>query len=140
MSNRGKFLRDRDLEIPKPATTQLKLQIPLQYQVDYSSLKFRPAKNMFRRTAYSLLFMGLAIFASIHGVEAAKGPRVTSKVYFDIEHGGKPLGRGTCHPFTSPSNFWLIYSVTLRLVVIGLFGGVRTFLPFLQPWDLTIVF
>jgi len=38
---------------------------------------------------------------SIQGVEAAKGPKITSKVYFDIEHGGKPLGR----------------------VVIGLFGG-----------------
>lgn len=50
---------------------------------------------MFRRLAYSLLFVALAAFVSIQGVEAAKGPKVTSKVYFDIEHGGKPLGRGT---------------------------------------------
>lgn len=49
---------------------------------------------MFRRVAYSLLFVALAAF-SIQGVEAAKGPRITSKVYFDIEHGGKPLGRVT---------------------------------------------
>jgi len=56
---------------------------------------------MFRRLAYSLLLVGLAAFASIQGVEASKGPKITSKVYFDIEHGGKPLGR----------------------VVIGLFGG-----------------
>jgi len=56
---------------------------------------------MFRRLAYSLLFVALAALASIQGVEAAKGPKITSKVYFDIEHGGKPLGR----------------------VVIGLFGG-----------------
>lgn len=55
---------------------------------------------MFRRLAYSLLFVALVAF-SIQGVEAAKGPRITSKVYFDIEHGGKPLGR----------------------VTIGLFGG-----------------
>ncbi|KAF9793164.1 cyclophilin-like domain-containing protein [Thelephora terrestris] len=56
---------------------------------------------MFRRLAYSLLFVGLVGFATFQGVEAAKGPRITSKVYFEIEHGGKPLGR----------------------VVIGLFGG-----------------
>ena len=49
---------------------------------------------MLRRLAYSLLFVGLGIFASVQGVEAAKGPMVTSKVYFEIEHGGKPLGRG----------------------------------------------
>jgi peptidyl-prolyl cis-trans isomerase B (cyclophilin B) len=48
-----------------------------------------------------LLFVALAALVSIQGVEAAKVPKITSKVYFDIEHGGKPLGR----------------------VVIGLFGG-----------------
>jgi len=48
-----------------------------------------------------LLFVALAALVSIQGVEAAKGPKITSKVYFDIEHGGKPLGR----------------------VVLGLFGG-----------------
>jgi len=56
---------------------------------------------MFRRLAYSLFFVALAALVSIQGVEAAKGPKITSKVYFDIEHGGKPLGR----------------------VVIGLFGN-----------------
>jgi hypothetical protein len=25
--------------------------------------------------------------------EALKGPKITHKVYFDIEHGGKPIGR-----------------------------------------------
>jgi peptidyl-prolyl cis-trans isomerase B (cyclophilin B) len=50
---------------------------------------------MFRRLAYSLLLVALATLVSIQGVEAAKGPKITSKVYFDIEHGGKPLGRGT---------------------------------------------
>jgi len=56
---------------------------------------------MFRRLAYSLLFVALVALVSLQGVEAAKGPKITSKVYFDIEHGGKPLGR----------------------VVMGLFGG-----------------
>jgi len=56
---------------------------------------------MFHRLACSLLLVALAALVSIQGVEAAKGPKITSKVFFDIEHGGKPLGR----------------------VVIGLFGG-----------------
>jgi peptidyl-prolyl cis-trans isomerase B (cyclophilin B) len=49
---------------------------------------------MFRHLAYSLLFVALAVLVSIQGVEAARGPKINSKVYFDIEHGGKPLGRG----------------------------------------------
>lgn len=36
----------------------------------------------------------LAIIAlSASSAEAVKGPVITNKVYFDIEHGGKPLGR-----------------------------------------------
>ena len=54
---------------------------------------------MFRRLAYSLLFVALAALVSVQGVEAAKGPKITSKVYFDIEHGGKPLGRGGSRSF-----------------------------------------
>lgn len=34
----------------------------------------------------TFLFMGQT-------VEAAKGPKITHKVYFDIEHGGESMGR-----------------------------------------------
>jgi hypothetical protein len=34
----------------------------------------------------TFLFMG-------QSAEAAKGPKITHKVYFDIEHGDEPLGR-----------------------------------------------
>ena len=91
------------IEIPK-ATTQLSTSKPPQLQVDDSSLKFRPTKNMFRRLAYSFLLVAIAALVSIQGVEAAKGPKITSKVYFDIEHGGKPLGRGTLCLFLSKSH------------------------------------
>ncbi|KAG5979863.1 Peptidyl-prolyl cis-trans isomerase B [Claviceps digitariae] len=40
-----------------------------------------------------LLGVGLVLFSQT--AEAAKGPKITHKVYFDIEHGGKPLGRVT---------------------------------------------
>ncbi|KAL0247356.1 peptidyl-prolyl cis-trans isomerase B [Cryptococcus tetragattii IND107] len=49
-------------------------------------------------TSKSFLSLLVALFAAIcfvlsPGADAAKGPVITNKVYFDIEHGGKPLGR-----------------------------------------------
>ncbi|GAA6036699.1 hypothetical protein JCM8097_003435 [Rhodosporidiobolus ruineniae] len=46
------------------------------------------------RVSLSLALSLLALFFPAL-VAAAKGPVITSKVYFDIEHGGKPLGRIT---------------------------------------------
>jgi peptidyl-prolyl cis-trans isomerase B (cyclophilin B) len=43
-------------------------------------------------SALSLALIAIvALTAS--SAEAAKGPVITNKVYFDIEHGGKPMGR-----------------------------------------------
>ena len=50
----------------------------------------------------TFLFMGQT-------VAAAKGPKITNKVYFDIEHGDEPMGRivlglyGKTVPKVSPS-------------------------------------
>ncbi|KAF8270288.1 cyclophilin-like domain-containing protein [Lactarius quietus] len=54
-------------------------------------------------TKASLVFVvvTLAAFFCAQPVEAARGPKITTKVYFDIKHGDKDLGR----------------------VVMGLFGG-----------------
>lgn len=38
-----------------------------------------------------LIGVGLVLFSQT--AEAAKGPKITHKVFFDIEQGGKPLGR-----------------------------------------------
>jgi peptidyl-prolyl cis-trans isomerase B (cyclophilin B) len=43
----------------------------------------------------SLIFV-VVTFAAVfcaQSVEAARGPKITSKVYFDIKHGEKDLGR-----------------------------------------------
>lgn len=40
----------------------------------------------------SLVVTVLLVFLS-QSVEAAKGPKITHKVYFDITHGDEPLGR-----------------------------------------------
>ncbi|KAI9884969.1 MAG: Peptidyl-prolyl cis-trans isomerase B [Watsoniomyces obsoletus] len=49
---------------------------------------------VFQRGILSLV---LALFASLlllaHATEATKGPKITHKVYFDINHGDKSLGR-----------------------------------------------
>jgi peptidyl-prolyl cis-trans isomerase B (cyclophilin B) len=42
-------------------------------------------------TLFTALLALLFVFAPV--AEAAKGPVITNKVYFDIEQGGKPLGR-----------------------------------------------
>lgn len=51
--------------------------------------------TMARLTFYPLLAaLVLAIaFLFATPANAAKGPIITNKVYFDIEHGGKPMGR-----------------------------------------------
>jgi len=55
---------------------------------------------MFSRISAAFLFAALvAIFAQV--AQASKGPRITNKIYFDIEHGGKSVGR----------------------VILGLYGG-----------------
>jgi len=56
---------------------------------------------MLRNIFLSLLLVAFAVVYSARSVEAAKGPKVTHKVYFDIKHGDESLGR----------------------VVIGLYGG-----------------
>jgi len=56
---------------------------------------------MFGRALFFFALVTLGAFFCAQSVEAAKGPRITHKVYFDISHGGKPMGR----------------------VVMGLYGG-----------------
>ncbi|EPT05005.1 hypothetical protein FOMPIDRAFT_1013814 [Fomitopsis schrenkii] len=55
-----------------------------------------------RRSLLAILLITVAAFFSAQSVEAAaKGPKITNKVYFDIKHGDKDLGR----------------------IVMGLYGG-----------------
>jgi len=56
---------------------------------------------LFGRLVFGFVLVTVAAFFCAQSVEAQKGPKITSKVYFDIEHGGKPLGR----------------------IVMGLYGG-----------------
>jgi hypothetical protein len=46
--------------------------------------------------AKATLFFVVATLAAVfcaQSVEAARGPKITSKIYFDIKHGDKDLGR-----------------------------------------------
>jgi len=40
-----------------------------------------------------LLILAVAFVFFVQASEAAKGPKITHKVYFDITHDDKPLGR-----------------------------------------------
>ncbi|KAJ2917745.1 hypothetical protein MD484_g2631, partial [Candolleomyces efflorescens] len=44
---------------------------------------------------FNMAFIVVTLAALFCGVEAVKGPKITHKVYFDIEHGGESLGRIT---------------------------------------------
>ena len=67
--------------------------------------------KMFGRISVAFIVVTLA--ALFCGVEAVKGPKITHKVYFDIEHGGESLGRSECRvPF-------LRCSVLLNVVVFN---------------------
>ncbi|KAI8993066.1 cyclophilin-like domain-containing protein [Trametes punicea] len=56
---------------------------------------------IFTRLTLGFLLVTIAAFFCAQSVEAAKGPRITHKVYFDVKHGDKDLGR----------------------IVLGLYGG-----------------
>ncbi|KAK7053439.1 Peptidyl-prolyl cis-trans isomerase B [Paramarasmius palmivorus] len=50
---------------------------------------------MFRRISLVFLVVTLAAFFVAQPAEAAKGPKITNKIYFDIKQGDKELGRIT---------------------------------------------
>ncbi len=73
----------------------------------------------------SLLFVVVSFAAILcaQSTEAARGPKITSKVYFDIKHGDQPMGRSAS---SSPLTRRLPNPGLMNLtVVLGLFGGVR---------------
>jgi peptidyl-prolyl cis-trans isomerase B (cyclophilin B) len=48
---------------------------------------------MLRRLSLAFLIVTLAALFCTQSVDAAKGPKITHKVYFDIKHGDEKLGR-----------------------------------------------
>jgi peptidyl-prolyl cis-trans isomerase B (cyclophilin B) len=48
--------------------------------------------NLKRLVLAASVMVGVGLMVA-QPVAAAKGPKITHKVYFDIEHGGEPLGR-----------------------------------------------
>lgn len=48
---------------------------------------------MFGRLSFVFIVVSIAAFFCAQSVEAAKGPKISHKVYFDINHGDEHLGR-----------------------------------------------
>ena len=68
-------------------TWKLEISSPRHYCF---SSTFSP---MFGRISLAFVVVSIAAFFYAQSAEAAKTPRITHKVYFDIQHGSKPLGR-----------------------------------------------
>lgn len=49
--------------------------------------------NLRRLFVSAALLLGLSLVLFSRHAEAAKGPKITHKVYFDIEHGDESMGR-----------------------------------------------
>lgn len=49
--------------------------------------------NLKRLFVSAALLFGLGLVLFSHTAAASKGPKITHKVYFDIQHGDEPLGR-----------------------------------------------
>lgn len=48
---------------------------------------------MFGRISAVFVLVSIVTFFCAQSIEAAKGPKITHKVYFDIKHGDENLGR-----------------------------------------------
>ncbi len=46
-----------------------------------------------QRSVISVMVILTALFMFMGQTAAAKGPKITHKVYFDVEHDGQPMGR-----------------------------------------------
>ena len=59
------------------------------------SFSFLSSRSMiFAKASLIFVVVSFAAFFCVQSAEAARGPKITSKVYFDIKHGDKPMGRG----------------------------------------------
>lgn len=72
-------------------TTSLQHQISAKqiHYICYTLIMFNPQRSL----ASVILIIGLAFALFSQVTEATKGPKITHKVYFDIQHGEAALGR-----------------------------------------------
>lgn len=73
-----------------------------------------------QRVVISLMVILTATFLFMGQTAAAKGPKITHKVYFDVEHDGQPMGRIVMGLYgkTVPIVSQLSAAVVLRFAVL----------------------
>ena len=89
---------------------------------------------MFGRISLAFIIVSIAAFFCAQSADAARGPKITHKVYFDIKHGDKELGRGeSCQNIKRQTT-----QIHVLPVVMGLYGGVCVlFSVVVFEWDST---
>jgi len=55
----------------------------------------------FAKASLIFVVVSLAAVFCAQSVEAARGPKITHKVYFDIKHGDKDMGRSAFNSLSS---------------------------------------
>ena len=76
------------------SSTRLRVSILGHVSLHVSSHPYRH-HSMLRRLSLAFLIITLAALFCTQSVDAAKGPKITHKVYFDIKHGDEKLGRSS---------------------------------------------
>jgi hypothetical protein len=91
-----------------PAISSSHILITSQISLNTSSFSLSLlCCTMFGRVSLALILVSIAAIFCAQSADAAKGPKITHKVYFDIRHGEKDLGRGLCHMLRLPCDMHL---------------------------------
>lgn len=96
--------RTQVAEQPAPDAPLYGRQMPATYMKGQSNQGSRylfhlplSATMIFLRASFALAVVSVVALFCAQSVEAAKGPKITNKVYFDIKQGDENLGRSTWH-------------------------------------------
>lgn len=77
----------------EPGSGCIQLQVHVVYVATFYPFLQTIELSMYAKLIFSLAVITVAALFSAGSAEAAKGPKITHKVYFDIKHGDKNLGR-----------------------------------------------
>jgi hypothetical protein len=76
------------------------LSVEVHRCIFITPLTFLSPKMFFTKASLIFVVVTLAAVFCAQSVEAARGPKITNKVYFDIKHGDQDMGRSAFTPLS----------------------------------------